>query len=448
MISSPRCLLLLLLLLPLSCSFCCSTQRSVLTGHRICFFCRSSLRSSRSDYLCDKLFFPFDFALIPRPQSTITSWSYGASIFFSLFSFFPLQDLVVLGSRITLDFSNLTPTTSVGPFTLLNLPPRICRRNFNVLTQRKFQRRAFAIFFKTLSITFSFSFPNMYTLFLQRASASANDSFNVIMSFLWVFSRLPSLLSVQLSSLRFLLSSAISVHLTHSDLTFKIVPSLWTRHSVLILDGNSALPSSCSLESCLNFRVALQKITIPRLDRENTNDLINENDQITTCVLNSRSVTRCAIFVDLPHQAEPARSFPRTGLLARKWQWTVWPGKLGDRALLCLPVSADGRSLRLRYVHAASCSSSFLPLFQIPLSFSLFFSPFSLFLLFLSSFSLARLQRPIWNFHWILTVAETIGDNKEVRRIADHLSPFRTVSLIFAHPLRTDDASWCNIESL
>lgn len=61
-------------------------------------FCFSSLRSSRSDYQHDQLFFPFDFVLIPFAHYQSSNHILilrGFCLFFSLFSSSPLLRLLV-----------------------------------------------------------------------------------------------------------------------------------------------------------------------------------------------------------------------------------------------------------------------------------------------------------------------------------------------------------------
>lgn len=182
----------------------------------------------------------FDFVLIPRLPA-INQQSHPdltrLLFVFSLFFLLPSSVSLLVPESLWIFLIKL-PRFLPLPFTLYLVFLRVS-------TQGKFQRRAFAIFLKALPIRSLSRSPSqgMYTfLFLQRASASAGDSLNFtsLFEFSRVFFRAFPRSHFLLSSLRFLLSSSISAHLTHSDLTFKIDPSLRSRRSVLIPQQRSA----------------------------------------------------------------------------------------------------------------------------------------------------------------------------------------------------------------
>jgi len=80
--------------------------------------------------------------------------------------------------------------------------------------------------------------------------------------------------------------------------------------------------------------------------------------------VNNRNVLTHLTFLWTTYAAEPARSYPRIGLSARKWQWVGSSGETQN-----LAVMHDGRNLHLCYI-----------LISIH-SFLFFFLSFSFFLL-------------------------------------------------------------------
>lgn len=201
-------------------------------------FCSSSLRSSRSDYQCDQLFFPFDFVLIPfaHYQQSHPDLTRLLFVFFS-FSPPPLFCVSSFPSHFGSFWLNSHDFCSSFHF-IFSLPSRVYSRKIPKTRLRDFSQGS------SDPITFSFSFTRCVYIFTPSARFGfcVGDSFNFtsLFEFSRVFLRVFPRSHFLLSSLRLLLSSSVSLHLTHSDPTFKIDPSLRSRRSVLIPRQRSA----------------------------------------------------------------------------------------------------------------------------------------------------------------------------------------------------------------
>lgn len=200
--------------------FYCSTHRNVLTGHRICFFLLFFLASIvsiglpvRPALLSLRLRLDSAFA---HYQSAITSWSYEASVCF--FSFF------LLPSSVSPPFLNhfgsfwLNSHDFCSPFHFIfSLPSRVYSRKIPKTRLRDFFSRLFrSDHFLVLLLKIRIHFYSFSALQLLRVTPSI---LFLSLSFSRVFFRAFPRSHFLLSSLRLLLSSSVSAHLTHSDLT-------------------------------------------------------------------------------------------------------------------------------------------------------------------------------------------------------------------------------------
>lgn len=170
--------------------FYCSTHRKVLTGHRICFFLLFFLWSSRSDYQCDQLFFPFDFVLIPFAHYQQSHPDPEASVCFFLFFPPPLFCVSSFLSHFGSFWLNSHDFCSSFHF-IFSLPSRVYSRKIPKTRLRDFSQGS------SDPITFSFSFTRCVYIFTPSARFGfcVGDSFNFTSLFEFsrvFFRRLPS----------------------------------------------------------------------------------------------------------------------------------------------------------------------------------------------------------------------------------------------------------------